>query len=138
MTDPFDSSMFVGTGAEDVTGLLAYLETHMPLMGDEDRDFVIGCKVTVETGGVITAQNKQRLVQIAQFLNATGHDVLGGAVEAPLSMPKVLQDLAQNIHTLQPHERNYANEIARKVKSNEALTPREIERILEIYYNKGF
>jgi len=134
--DFLDASMFVGQGGN--TELLAYLENNLPLLGDEDRDFVLGCKMTLEIGGVLTAENTQRLRQIAKGIQAAGHDVLGGGVEPPLSPVKVLKDLVQNIHTLNAQEKTYANNIAKKLKKKEPLTPKEVEGLLQIYFDKGF
>lgn len=135
--DPFNTNMFVGQGA-NVSGLVQALEAQLPLMGDDDRDFVLGCQVALDIGGIITPANTQRLLKIAKNLNAAGHDILGGGVEPPLSLVNVLRDLANNIHTLLPHEKKFANEMARKIQTKEQPTPKEIERLLTIYNNKGF
>ena len=136
--DPFNTAMFVEQGAHGIGVLLNHLAANLPLMGDDDRDFVLGMKVSLETGGIIKPENTQRLAAIARGLNAAGHDVLGGGAIPPLSPRKVLQDFANNVHILQPHERAFANQVAKKLQQNEALEKQEIERLMKIYTEKGF
>lgn len=136
--DAFNTAMFVEQGAHGIGPLINYLASNIPLMGDDDRDFVQGMQVSLETGGIISPQNKQRLAAIAKSLNAAGHDILGGGAIPPLSPVKVLRDFADNVHILQPHERAFANQIAKKLQQNEKLEQAEIERLMKIYTEKGF
>jgi hypothetical protein len=132
------ANLFVGTGADGIMPLLERLENQLPLLGDADRDFIIGCKLLASTGGVITPQTRKKLFEIAKQLDGMEHDMLGGAVDKPLSIPKVLKELAQNIHTLTPKEKELANMVVAKLRAKEPLAPKEVEKLLEIYFNKGF
>jgi len=102
-------------------GTMAYIDAHPELKGPP-------------MGGTVLANMNMDMV--GENLEKLHSQLI--ITRNPLSIPNVLRDLAKNIHTLSPQERSYANEIAGKIQRKEALAPKEIERILEIYYNKGF
>jgi hypothetical protein len=130
--------MFTGLSSDGVRGLVAHLENNLPLLGDESAAFVLGCRTSLEMGAPLTKQNEAELRRLASTLVATGHDVLGGAVEPPLSAAKVFSDLGNAVHTLQAHEKKFANEMYAKHQKKEKLTADEWTKLLTIYNNKGF
>jgi hypothetical protein len=136
--DLFDTSMFTGLAGEGTDGLLAHLENNLTLLGDEGAAFVVGCRTALEMGTALTEKNQQELRRLAGTLIQTGHDVLGGIAEPPLSAAKVFHDLGNAVHTLQAHEKKFANAMYAKHQKQEKLTASEWSKLLKIYNDKGF
>lgn len=126
--------LFENQAQEGVAETLANLEQHLPMLSDQDQQFIVGCRMTLEMGGTLTAQNQQEIKRIASTLQQAEHNTM----EQPLSVKKMLQDLGGVIQSLSPQERNFLGPIARKVQGGEQLTQDEMTQLLQIYTDKGF
>jgi hypothetical protein len=120
--------------AGDALEILSRLESQLPMLSDEDQGFVIGCRHHISAGAPLTVQNKIQLREIARTLSSTGHSSLGGA----LSMGTVFANLASAIRTLNPQERQFANQMAYKYQNKQPFTQPELASLLGLYTAKGF
>ena len=128
------NGMFENLAAEDISAMVASLENQLPMLTETDQQFILGCRMHMESGTALTAQNQTEVRRIASTLTHVGHNTLGGA----LSPKEVLQKLASVRHTLTPQEGQLANQLAQKMQQGQALTPNEVTALLNIYTTKGF
>lgn len=133
------SSYFENQAPTGIHALLASLEGSAMLLGDEDQGFVIGCRQALNEGGMLTPQNQAQLQKIAGSIAQQTPDMGGISVdEKPISTLKILQDLANNIHTLNLEERKFANQMASKYKKGQAMSAQEMQKLMTLYGLKGF
>jgi hypothetical protein len=127
-------TMFEGLAQPDIMGTLAHLEPRLPLLSEDDQVFILGCRMTLEAGGALTAQNQQEVRRIASTIVAVEHNTM----DKPISVSQMLHDLGSAIHMLSPEEKAFLGPIARKVKASRALTAGEMQRLLAVHASKGF
>ena len=128
-----------GEADEGTEKVLQVLEGNMIMLSTVDQEFVIGCRQHLQLGGILTADNKQRLQQIAGSLSSTSHNTLGiGAGTPALSMQEVLRAFANNLSILSPQEKHFAAQMAQKLRSGKQLSLDEMQTLLSIYTAKGF
>jgi len=146
------SSMFENHAPQAAMALVEALETQLPMLPDADQDFVLGCKIHIEVGGILTHKNYVKLRRIAEalrqrdtttdaFESVQRYDVATAAVanaNNALTMRRVLLDLAKVIDNLTPQERKFANMLAQKLQAHQAFTQAETQTLLAIHASKGF
>lgn len=107
------------------------------MMSDADQDFVLGCQAHVEVAQLpLTASQVTRLQSIAKGLQQLEHSSL--ELGAPISMRKVLTDLAKATHMLTPAEHQYALKMARQLQKGEAFAIEDIQKLSNLHASKGF
>jgi hypothetical protein len=126
--------MFQGLAQGGIPELLAHLEQHALMLSSKDQEFVQGCQMALQTGGVLTHANQQELRRIAGTLVQTEHHV----VDEPISVTKMLQDLGSAIHMLTPEEKAFLGPLALKAQKKQQITAEEMQRLLKIHTDKGF
>ena len=131
-TDAFSTEMF--WGRDDTIQFVAALESQVLMMPDDDQVFVTGCRMHLETGGVLNQDNLNRLTGIGKYLLAARHNTMGGS----LTIKRVLTDLAGAIHTLNAQEKQFAGKTAKKFTTKQPISEEETTQLLMIYSAKGF
>lgn len=126
--------MFENQADGSVQEMLAMLEQHLPMLSDQDQAFVTGCRMTLEMGGTLTAQNQQEIRRIASTLAKAEHNTM----EKPLSPKQMLQELGGVVHTLSQQEKMFLAPLAGKVKQGVSLSAEEVSQLIAIYTEKGF
>ena len=132
------NALFEGQISDSSDRILQYLETQLLMLSEVDQNFVLGCRMALEAGGKLTAENQTEIRRIAGTLTHVGHNAVGGMAENALSMKKVIKDLSGAIHMLTPEEQRFYQRAAAKVQANQKLTVEEIEVLIRIYGEKGF
>ncbi len=120
--------------SERLRGLFQYLQTQFALLSTGDQEFILGCDVAFSTGGALTAENRKRLAQIVQSLTAATHNSLGSS----LSMNQVIKDLSSVVGRLTPQERQFAGQMATKLKNRMPLDQQEVRMLVQLHTAKGF
>ena len=124
--------------SDNVAEILQHLEGQTVMLSDTEQDFVLGCRLALETGGKLTAENQAEIIRIFRSLNHAEHNAVGGLAEGALSMQRVVKDLAGAIHMLSPQEQQFLQQMAGKVQGGVKLSIQEIEALVKIYGDKGF
>jgi hypothetical protein len=124
---------------EGVQNLINSIEPQLLLLSEAEQNFVVGCRMTLEMGGLLTQQNQDELRRIAGTLNHAGHNVLGGVTAGDtLSMQKVVKDLVGANLTLNPQEKQIVNQMLVKIQRGQKLDRGEVAQLLRVYFDKGF
>lgn len=124
--------------SDSVAEVLQHLEGQTVMLSDTEQDFVLGCRMTLDTGGRLTAENQAEILRIARSLNQAEHNGVGGLAAGALSMQRVVKDLAGAIHMLTPQEQQFLQQMAGKMQHGQKLSIEEIEGLLKVYGAKGF
>lgn len=145
-------SMFENQASQSALALVESLSSQLAMLPDADQDFVLGCQMHLEVGGILTDKNARKLRRIAAALSKrdTTTDAFAAAqrvdeasvmvasASASLTMLQVLKDLASVINQLSQEERAFANHLATKFKSKQPFTQKETEVLLKVHASKGF
>ena len=127
---------FQDLASEEIYIILDALENKLAMLAPVDADFVLACKFTLAEGAKLTPEAQDNVRRIARLFGKTGHNVMSD--EAPLSMGQVIRDLASSIHMLSPQEKQFAMQMATKIKAGQPLAENEMAALLRVHANKGF
>ncbi len=121
----------------DPYALLQSLAEQLPMLSDDDQQFILGCQASVSIAQMpLTKPQAERLHRISASLQMMEHNTMD--LGAPLSIPKVVRDLAGAVHMLTPAEHAHALKVSRLVAKGAPLTTEDIERLINIHAAKGF
>jgi hypothetical protein len=125
---------------EDATyNKILHIENNLlPLLSDADQQRILSYRIAYDTGAVIPSDVVAQINRILATVAHTEHSSLGGVQTAPLSMAKVIRDLAGARLMLSPQERAFVDSVAPKIATRTPLSQPEMAALIRIYTDKGF
>lgn len=115
---------------------LLQIENDIAFLSEKDQHNVFGYKLTIDTGGTLTAAAISDISRIYASLVSEHNSMNMGSV--PLTMAQVVRDLLTAEAMMSPAEQAFFRHVKAVLQSRAKLTTEDSNALLQIYARKGF